>query len=171
MKIDLNNVQTDHLKFRFLTNKDLDPLALFFQSKEATRFLFTSGSPDELSEKWYCHQIERYDARGDGLYVLERIADVAYIGQCGLLWQQVDGKEELEIGYHVMPQYWGNGYATEAAIACREYARENRLAKRIISIIHPQNVASVNVATKNGMSKLWHTKYKDIPVNIYGLNI
>jgi RimJ/RimL family protein N-acetyltransferase len=68
-----------------------------------------------------------------------------------------------------MPGHWGHGYATEAAIACREFAFREKLAPRLISLIHPENVRSQAVARRNGMSLLKESTFKNIPVWIFGV--
>lgn len=74
-----------------------------------------------------------------------------FVGQCGLLVQTIDGKEELEIGYAIMPSHRGKGYASEAAIKCKAFAFENNFCKSLISVIVPENIDSIKVALKNGM--------------------
>ena len=74
-----------------------------------------------------------------------------FIGDCGLTPQVVDGVTELEVGYHVRTAVQGRGYATEAAAACRDYARIVLGATRLIAIIHPDNRPSQRVAEKIGL--------------------
>jgi RimJ/RimL family protein N-acetyltransferase len=65
--------------------------------------------------------------------------------------QQVDGVQETEVGYHVRTALQGSGLATEAAEACRDYARDVLRATRLIAIIDPQNRPSQRVAERLGM--------------------
>ena len=76
-----------------------------------------------------------------------------FIGIAGLLHQEVDNEKETEISYRILPEYWNKGYATEAATACKKYAEAELKRKRLISLIHPQNIASIRVATKLGAKK------------------
>ncbi|MBT8183639.1 MAG: GNAT family N-acetyltransferase, partial [Eudoraea sp.] len=92
------------------------------------------------------------------------------IGQCGLLVQSVDGIEELEIGYSILPEYWRNGYATEAAILCRDHAFNHQFSESLISIIHEDNLPSKKVARNNGMRMDKKTRYKNNPVEIFRIN-
>ena len=73
------------------------------------------------------------------------------IGDCGCPLQEVEGRNEIEIGYHVRRDLWGKGYATEAAQACMEHAFNRLGAERVISMIRPENQQSRRVAEKNGM--------------------
>ena len=74
------------------------------------------------------------------------------IGQCGLTMQDWDGRQVLEVGYLLERQFWGRGYASEAAIACRDYAFSALHAEEVYSIIRDTNTASQNVARRNGMT-------------------
>jgi ribosomal-protein-alanine N-acetyltransferase len=71
-----------------------------------------------------------------------------------LVRQSVDGADEIEIGYHVRRDLWGQGFATEAARACCDFGFANLEADRLISLIRPENLASRRVAEKNGMT-IW----------------
>ena len=90
-----------------------------------------------------------------------------FIGQCGLLTQEVDDKKELEVGYHVMKKHWGKGFAPEAAKLFIDFAFENNLTKSIISIIHKENIKSQKVALRNGLTKEKETNWKGMDVYIY----
>src|SRR5207253_52013 len=59
-----------------------------------------------------------------------------------------------EIGYHLRRDMWGQGLATEAARACRDYGFEHLNAEFLTSLIRPENLASRRVAERNGM-KVW----------------
>lgn len=89
------------------------------------------------------------------------------VGICGLLVQTVDGIEELEIGYSILPKFWLQGYAFEAAQKCKHFAFEKGFSDSLISIIHVDNVPSQKVALKNGMFLDKTTIYRDNPVHIF----
>ena len=76
----------------------------------------------------------------------------AFVGDCGLTPQDVDGTIEIEVGYHVRRSLQGRGYATEAAAAARDYARDVLRLDRLVAIIHPANVATQRVAEKIGLA-------------------
>jgi [ribosomal protein S5]-alanine N-acetyltransferase len=73
---------------------------------------------------------------------------------CGIILQQVEGESLYEIGYHLRRDFWGQGLATEAAIACRDWAFANLKTDRLISLIRPENLPSRRVAERNGMT-IW----------------
>lgn len=91
------------------------------------------------------------------------------IGQCGLTMQQWKDEQVLEIGYLFERAHWHNGYATEAAQACRKYAFEVLDADEVCSIIRDTNTASQNVAIRNGMVKedSWTKHYRGVNMPHY----
>jgi RimJ/RimL family protein N-acetyltransferase len=85
-------------------------------------------------------------------YPAERPSDGTYMGQIGLLhWDDVDAREDVEVAYMLLPQFWGHGYATEAAQACRDWAFLNLGVDRVVSFIAVENQPSIAVAERNGM--------------------
>jgi RimJ/RimL family protein N-acetyltransferase len=89
------------------------------------------------------------------------------VGHCGLLIQKVDNITELEIGYSLLPAFWNKGFASEAAMKCRDVAFERDYALSLISIISLSNTASARVAQKSGMTIDRQTVYNDNDVNIF----
>jgi len=124
-------------------------------------------SPKAACQKWFDNTFYRYKNNLGGMNALIDKNTGALIGQCGLLLQQVDNIQELEIGYSLLPIFRNLGYATEAAIKCKSLAFEHKLAQSLISIIHIENKASQHVAIKNGMSLDKTTTYKNNPVHIF----
>jgi RimJ/RimL family protein N-acetyltransferase len=92
------------------------------------------------------------------------------IGYCGFIVQNVDEKEELEIGYRLDPAYWGRGIATEAARAVRDHAFNGLQLPRVISLVHPDNIASRRVAEKNGMTPEKETVFRGFPTIVFSLH-
>ena len=74
------------------------------------------------------------------------------MGQCGLTVQEVEGKEEIEIGYLFLRKSWGQGLATEAARAARDHGFHMPGCERLVSLIDPGNLASRRVAAKVGLT-------------------
>lgn len=91
-----------------------------------------------------------YEKLGFGLFVVELRQTGHPIGRCGIIRQSIDGVEREEISYLIGRSYWGQGYAAEGAKAVIELAANRFALRRLIALILPANVASVNVAQKCG---------------------
>jgi ribosomal-protein-alanine N-acetyltransferase len=91
------------------------------------------------------------------------------IGYCGFLHWHLDGADEIEIGYRLDPEYWNRGLATEAAQAVRDHAFRDLNLSRVISLIHPDNIASRRVAEKNGMKIERETVFRGFPTQVFAI--
>ena len=162
----LSNTQTQRLQFRKLTENNLEAFLPFFQSEEAMAYSgFDITKAEENCKTWMGYVYKRY-ADNNGLMTLVHKDTGEFIGQCGLLKQRVDDIDEIEIGYHILPKFWRQGYAAEAAIKCKEEGFKMGIPS-IISIIHPNNYKSIKVAERNGMELEKETMFREQPVKIY----
>lgn len=167
-----DHLQTERLYTRFLTREDVPVWAEFFEDKEALAHFppMAQESNEEKAVWWIERSMTRYRENRFGLQALIHKETGAFIGQCGLLLQEVDGKEEIEVAYDVLKQYRGQGYAPEAAKAFIDYAFQNKLTDSVISIIDVRNTKSQRVAEKNGLTIEKQTKWLDFNVYIYRLH-
>jgi [ribosomal protein S5]-alanine N-acetyltransferase len=163
----LHNLTTERLRFRNLELADAIIWEEFLGNSEAVKFFPPVTDIKQGAVAWVEKTFNRYATDGFGLYALLEKNTNTFVGQCGLMMQEVDGIPELEIGYHLLPRFWKLGYAAEAAIASRNFAFENHLADSIISIIVPENFPSQKVAEKNGMKKERETEWRGTKVFIY----
>ena len=142
----LDTPATDRLRFRRYTRDDADVLFRVFADPYARRFYPRMADPNQVLG-WIEWNLENYAAFGFGLWVLED-RDGKFVGDCGLTYQDVEGTKELEIGYHIVEDERGRGYATEAARACLAYGFGHTNAPMICSIVDPENAASSTVAAR-----------------------
>jgi len=168
----LDGLETQRLTTRFLIPEDLPVWTEFFKDKEAVALFpaFGMTSPEDRARHWIDRQLARYQESRFGLQALIHKETNAFIGQCGLLQQEVDGREEVEVGYHIFQKYWGQGYAPEAAQRFIAFAFENHLADSIISIIDVRNRNSQKVADKNGLTREKQTRWYNFDVFIYRIH-
>jgi RimJ/RimL family protein N-acetyltransferase len=139
------------LTFRELADADLDDMAGLLGDPGLMRFYPRPMTRGEARD-WITRNQSRCRDLGFGLWAISVRASGEFIGDCGLTLQSVDGVEELEVGYHVRRSMQGQGYATEAASAVRDFARDHLKAKRLIAIINPLNIPSRRVAEKIGLT-------------------
>jgi RimJ/RimL family protein N-acetyltransferase len=128
---------------------------------------FLGGPPVPLEdvpaviEKW----IRRWEVNGLGTFVVERRDDGAFVGRAGLLvwdartWttqtalRAGDEHAQPELGWALVREHWGHGYATEAAVAARDWVRRERGIVNLVSLIAPGNVRSQAVARRLGAER------------------
>jgi RimJ/RimL family protein N-acetyltransferase len=126
----------------------------------------------EQSQKALDNALAAYDKRGYSVLAVERKSDGAFLGHVGLLhWDDVDGREDVEVAYMLLPAYWGQGYATEAARACKDWAFEHLSVDRVVSFIVTANEPSIKVAERNGMTRLKRLDENRFgsPIYVYGV--
>lgn len=168
MKYLLDGQETERLTLR-LFEKDMKIMEDLYKNPQDRKFLAMPLEPSEkeLMDLWWGYCTKRYETdRGGENAIIEKTSG-KLVGQCGLLVQDVHGKDELEVSYAILPQYRNLGYATEVAKKMRDYAFEQGFAESLISIIHVDNSASENVARKNGMTLVDKTELWEIQVFIY----
>jgi RimJ/RimL family protein N-acetyltransferase len=150
-------LHTDRLTLREMTDDDLDDLAGLLGDEEVMRYYPRPKTRDE-AQRWIAWNRNLYQERGFGLWIMTRKDSGQFVGECGLTVQLVDGVDEIEVGYHVLPAYQRRGYATEAAAACRDAARDLFGAQRVIAVINPDNQPSRLVAERIGLRPEKHAQ-------------
>ncbi len=164
----LHGQQTARLNFRSVLESDYDAWLKFFQDPNTSLHWIEEKEPaEDACKNWYRKQDWRYKNNLGGMNALTEKSSGRLVGHCGLLVQTVDDVTELEIGYSLLPEFWGMGYASESAIKCRNFAFENNLTESLISIISRTNLPSQKVALKNGMFIEKETIYKENKVFIF----
>lgn len=146
-------LETRRLYLRELTQSDLPALCKILQD-ETTMYAYNGAFTEAETQEWLDRQLARYREYQHrfGLWAVILKETDTMIGQCGLTLQAWKGESVLEVGYLFQKEYWHNGYATEAAQACKEYAFTVLRADEVCSIIRDTNIASQKVALRNGMA-------------------
>lgn len=154
MKYLLTGQETERLKFRLLRSDDFDSWINLFKADNIAEYLELDPklSESELCKLWFDKVFHRYENDLGGMNVLINKTTNQMVGQCGLIIQTIENVERLEIGYSILPEFWKQGYAIEAATKCKNYAFENNIADSLISMIHINNLDSEKVALRNGMT-------------------
>jgi len=117
------------------------------------------GDLDRMRAHW--------DAHGFGLYFLHDPSDTRFLGRAGLKTVHVNGQDEVEVGYSIVPEAWGKGLATEAARRLVQVAFENLGLPDVVSFTLPQNTASRRVMEKAGFAYERDGTYADLPHVFY----
>lgn len=169
----LTEVETQRLVFRPVENISFEEWLPFFLHVNNARMVALDhlDTPESQCQHWFERAYKRINDGLGGLNGLYEKDSGKLVGQCGLLVQPVNGKNELEVGYSLLPSQWGKGYAIEAARKARDIAFERNYADTLISIIHVDNEPSKKVARKNGMRCRETTLFREVfPVDIFCIN-
>ncbi len=163
------NLHTGRLRLRPFRADDLDRLVQLFANPGFMRFSGSDGySPEQTAA--VLDKFLRWSREGlpSQFAIIERKSNTL-LGYCGFLHQEVDGKNEIEIGYRLHPDFWNRGLATEAARAVRDHAFADLRLDHVISLVHLDNHASRRVAEKNGMRVERDTIFKGFPTLVFGI--
>jgi len=161
-------IETSRLLLREFVPEDVDALAAVISDAETMRF-YPEPRDHAGVESWIERNCRRYREDGHGLWAMVLKSSGELIGDCGLARQSVDEVDEIEIGYHVRRDMWGQGLAPEAAAACCDYGFERLRTDRLIALIRPENLPSRRVAEKIGMSLWKEVVWRDLPHCVYSI--
>ncbi len=163
-------IETERLILRKMDNGDYSALCKILQDEDVMYAYEHAFSDDEVDE-WLKKQLVCYETDGIGLWAVVLKENGEVIGQCGLTKQLWWGENVVEVGYLFRKDFWHKGYATEAAVACKDYAFNRLGEKRVYSIIRDLNLPSRRVALRNGMKvcgvQVKHYYGIDMPHLIY----
>ena len=165
-------LETERLRLREWLPEDREPLAAMNADRRVMEFFPHPLSRAE-SDAFFDRIVAEWAESGRGLYAVERRGDGRLIGLTGLHRAAFEASFTpcIEIGWRFVAEVWGQGYATEAAQACRQYAFETLGADEVCSIIRDTNTASQQVALRNGMHKadrmVKHYRGVDMPHDRY----
>ncbi|HYH54770.1 MAG TPA: GNAT family N-acetyltransferase [Solirubrobacterales bacterium] len=162
-------IETSRLLLRRWSRDDLKAHARMCADPEAMRYI-GDGSTFNSGQSWreVAMHIGHWALRGYGQWALERRDDGAWVGQAGF-WNP-PGWPGLEVGWRLAREVWANGYATEAGQAAIEWAWRTLDASELISVIQPENAASIRVAERLGMHHLRESTVKGQEVVIFGID-
>ncbi len=147
-------IKTERLILRPWQSKDLEPLAKLNADPQTMEFLFTPLTFEESAARLelYTKHIEEH---GWGLWAVSVPGVSDFIGWIGL-WPinfETHFTPAIEIGWRLLPEFWGKGYATEGARAALHYGFDVLKLDEIVAIIVPANVRSMRVVEKLGMHR------------------
>ncbi len=161
---------TERLLLRENIPADFDALCGLLRDDQVMYAWEHAFSEEEVRD-WISRQLSRYQNDGIGLWALIERRTGAFLGQAGLVRIELDGRAETELGWLLMRRHWHKGYATEAGLACKDYAFTALGCDRVVCTIRDNNDASQRVAHRVGLvregSFVKQYYNRDMPHNIY----
>ena len=146
-------LETERLVLRLFTRDDVQ--AMFKMNSDPDVIRYAEPEPardlDDAMSRLEEGPFYDYATYGYGRFAVVWKETGEVIGFCGIKY--IKELDLPEVGYRFFKEYWGKGIGTEAAQACVEFAREDLGAEKLIALIIPENIGSVRVAEKLGMTR------------------
>jgi [ribosomal protein S5]-alanine N-acetyltransferase len=153
-------LETDRLLLREFD--EADALAYYSLGSDPLITRYTGAPPltslEQALEVLRSNPLADYQRRGFGRWACVLRQSGAVIGFAGLKW--LDELQEVDLGYRLLPAYWGRGLATEASQAALNYGLRHLKLQRVIGLVDPANLASVRVLEKLGMTRTGMLEYR-----------
>ena len=144
--------ETERLIIRHFELRDIEHAYQMNLDKEVSRYTGDGGVVDrnEIERRIKDHVLGDYKKHGYGRFAVELKSTGEFIGFTGLKY--LEDMDEVDIGFRFKRAHWGKGIATESVLPCLEYGFNVLKLKRIIAMVLPENIGSVNVLKKIGMT-------------------
>jgi RimJ/RimL family protein N-acetyltransferase len=167
----MNEIQleTPRLILRQWRVNDFEPYAAICADADVMRYL-GGGKALSRGEAWrhMAFMVGHWQLLGYGHFAVEEKETGNFVGRIGFL--NPEGWPGFEIGWTLGRAAWGKGYATEGARRALEYAFDELDKDHVISLIHPQNTASIRVAERLGEKPEGTTEIMEVPVIVFGID-
>lgn len=163
-------LKTQRLILRDFQQKDLDALAPIMANPQVMQFSPTGTLSVSQTKEKIDSFLNLYKVFGFGKWAVILQETQELIGYCGISVELIENVEEKEIGYRLAPKFWGNGLATEAALAAIKLGFEQFNLPYILGVVEGENTASVKVLEKLGMQYQKETIFYGVKYDVYRLN-
>jgi ribosomal-protein-alanine N-acetyltransferase len=166
-------IRTSRLKLRNIGSNDAEFILRLLNDPGFIQYIGDKQIRDIQAAKTYILEgpVASYQRFGYGLYLVELLGSGIPIGICGLIKR--DFLDHADLGFALMPEYCGSGYAYESARASMELAREKFQMTKIVAFTVTDNQSSIKLLEKLGMSfdKCFNLPGDDEPVNLYSCSL
>lgn len=158
-------IETERLLLRGLRAGDLDEVARLNADPAFVRHLGHHPMSREDSWRQLAMFLGHWQLRGYGFWAVEEKASGRCIGRIGC--HEPEGWPAFEVAWALDPAVWGRGLATEGGRAALDFAQRGLGRREVISVVHPENAASIRVAEKLGGRLARRETVRGIEVLIY----
>ncbi len=144
--------ESRRLLFQKITQDDFDAVAKMLRNQEVM-YAWEHAFSDEEIHAWISRRMTQYDQLGYDYFLASDKKSGQVVGQIGLLDELIGEEHCIGIGYILNQEYWHCGYATEGAETMLDYAFRILKKDKVVTTIRPENLSSIAVATRIGMTK------------------
>lgn len=161
-------LETERLRLRPLRLSDFDDFAALWADPKVARYLLRGTFDRAQSWRVLAFLVGHWQLRGYGMWVVAERATGTFVGTIG--FSDPEGWPGCELAWTLARRFWGRGYATEGARAALAYAFSVLNKDHIISLIQPENRASIRVAERLGESLEGRTELLGKEYLVYGID-
>ncbi len=163
--MDVPTLETDRLRLVAPAPRHFDAYAAALADPRLVEQLELEPLSRSDAHRGFCAMLGHWQLRGWGGFLVEERATGAFVGRVGIVdWE---GWPEPELGWWIVPEDWGHGYAGEAARAVLDFVRGLRRTSRLVSFIRASNTQSIRVAEKLGAAYERDIELLDRPARVY----
>jgi [ribosomal protein S5]-alanine N-acetyltransferase len=162
-------IETERLILRRMRAGDAVPLMDVFGDPRVMAHFHRGPFSMAEMDAWVGRNLEHQRRHGFGLFTMVERGSNEVIGDCGLEHVELDGADELELGYDLRPDRWGQGLASEAAGSVARYAFDHLGVRKVVSLIRVDNERSRRVALRIGMVGTGRIRRGEITYEIFAL--
>lgn len=152
-------LETERLRLRAFRRSDFEDYAALYGDPEVVRYIGGDGATWDRSRCWrhLAFVLGHWHLRGAGMWAVEQRETGAFVGSIG--FAAPEGWPGFELAWALARRWWGRGFATEGARAALAYAFDVLAEDCVISLIDPENRASLRVAERIGERLMGRTAY------------
>ena len=161
-------LETPRLLLREYLPRDFDALYVLL-SDPITMQHYPKPYDESGTRRWLDWSLDNYARYGFGWWAMELKESGAFIGDCGITMQSIDGEILPEIGYHIYRDHWRQGYGKEAARAVRDWFFTHTDFPAVYAYMTVDNIASRSTAAAAGMTQIKQYTDGDEELSVYAL--
>ncbi|MFZ3408269.1 GNAT family N-acetyltransferase [Vibrio chagasii] len=166
-------VETARLRLRMITTEDAEFIQRLYSSEDFLRYIGDKEITNTAKAEEYIENniLKMHQEKGVCLLMVELKATSTPIGVCGLIKR--DSLESHDIGYGFVPEFYGQGFAQEAAEAIIEQAKQNADIDHLVAITTSDNIRSIALLTKLGFvfERVEDVINESVNLNLYGFSL
>lgn len=155
------------------TEADIERIAPVLSDPLTMRFWPQPLTPEQIKE-WVRRSIRSFAAQGLGRMLVEQRATGVVIGDCGIVYTEINGQQEHDLGYIIHHPFWRQGYALECSHAVLEDGIQRLGLRRLVANMACDHSGSIRVAERLGMlreTEFHNPRNRGIRTYVYAFNL